>query len=271
MTIDANMTLYWYDSQGCIEADGVDIVEELPLLIVMIMIFKDLSLGMWGCTPVDVWTEDKNKKKVPYWPKENVVGSFQIIGRRTFAVDAISKKPIQVQTASTTPSLPVRRSGRLNKQPQPSSFSDNQPKDEQLEEDILFLKSAWPETSRHKEPEVIEVAYERARAILGTEARSVTDHLPVVVNSQELAYTSTKIIRHLVQSTTATGFRVQVWMLSKKLQPIHALDPSDFWKAFWQILCCKYKFFLRLLFVHLNYRPCPALAYWHCTWGHQSL
>lgn len=66
MTIDANMTLYWYDSQGCIEADGVDIVEELPLLIVMIMIFKDLSLGMWGCTPVDVWAEDKNKKKVPY-------------------------------------------------------------------------------------------------------------------------------------------------------------------------------------------------------------
>jgi hypothetical protein len=147
------------------------------------------------------------------------VGSFQIIGRRTFAVDAISKKPIQVQTASTTaPSLPVRRSGCLNKQPQTSSFSDNQPKDEQLEEDILFLKSAWPETSCHKEPEVIEVAHERARAMLGTEAWSVTDHLPVVVNSQELAYTSTKIIRHLA---TRNPVAVVDCTVCSRLQPHH--------------------------------------------------
>jgi len=48
------------------------------------------------------------------------------------------------------------------------------------------LKSAWPETKRRKEPEVIIEAYKRAKELLATETRSVTDHLPVHINSQEL-------------------------------------------------------------------------------------
>ncbi|KAM6495139.1 hypothetical protein JOM56_009762 [Amanita muscaria] len=243
---DAKLTLFWYDSQGCIEANRINIIEELPLLVVMIRIFEDFPLGMWGYTPVDVWTEDKNKTKVPYCRKENPVGSFQIIGRRTFTGDATPQKTIQVQTASTfTTAANVRRSGRLNKrncQPQPSSSSDEHSKDNQSEdeqsEDILFLKSAWPETTRRKEPEVIMEAYKRAEELLGTEARSVTDHLPVLVSFKGLAYTSTEIIRRLVKSTTTDGFCVQLWMLSKKLQPMHALDPKDFWTAFWHTLRC---------------------------------
>lgn len=102
---------------------------------------------------------------------------------------------------------------------------------------FFFLKSAWPDTKR-KEPEIIKEAYRRAETLLGTEARSVTDHLPIIVNSRELAYTSTEIIRRLVGSNTTTGFRVQIWMLSKKLQPIYALEPRDFWKALWHVLRC---------------------------------
>ena len=214
----------------------------------MIRIFQDFPLGMWGYTPVDVWTEDKKRTQVPYCRKENPVGSFQIIGRRTFTADATKKKPNQVQTATTlTSASNVRRSRRLNKRgarPQPSSSSDENSQDNQPEqsEDVLFLKSAWPETKRRKEPEVIIEAYKRAKELLGTEARSVTNHLPVLVNSKELAYTSTEIIRRLVKSTTTDGFCVQLWMLSKKLQPIHALDPKDFWKAFWHTLRCKVSF-----------------------------
>ena len=172
------------------------------------------------------------------------MGPFQIIGRRTFTADATKEKPIQVASLTAVPS--ARRSGRLNKQglqPQASSSSnahleDNQPVDEQSAA-ILFLKSAWPETKRRKEPEVIKKAYKRAERLLGTEKRSVTDHLPVVVASEELAYTSTEIIRRLVKSNTIDGFRVQLWMLSKRLRPIHALEPKDFWTAFWHTLRCK--------------------------------
>ena len=249
------MTLFWYDSQGCIEADSINIIEELPLLVVMIRIFEDFPLGMWGYTPVNVWTEDKNRTKVPYRHKENPVGSFQIIGRRTFTADATKKKPNQVQTATTptTSVSNVRRSCRLKKR-------DNQP---EQSEDVLFLKSAWPETKRRKEPEVVREAYKRAKELLGTEARSVTDHLPVIINSEELAYTSTEIIRRLVKSTTTDGFRVQLWMLSKKLQPIHALYPKDFWKAFWHTLRCKSTFLLPFVSAFIKcYRPRPTLAHW---------
>jgi len=225
------LTLYWYDSQGCIEADKINIIEELPLLVIMIRIFEDFPLGMWGYTPIDIWVEDENKTKVHYRHQEKFMGSFQIISRRTFTADA-TRIPLQTAAAST-PALNTQRSGRLNKQRHPSSPHDKQ------SEDILFLKSAWPETKRRKEPEVILEAYKRVEALLGTEARSVTKHLPVLVNFEELAYTSTEIIRDLVKSTTTDGFCVQIWMLSKRLQPIHALKPSEFWMAFWHTLRCK--------------------------------
>jgi hypothetical protein len=259
------LTLYWYDSQGCIEAETINVIEELPLLVVMIRIFEDFPLGMWGHTPIDVWTQDENKTRVHYGRQEKPHGSFQIIGRRTFTADA-TKCPVLTATASktalaSTPSLNVQRSGYLNyKQSLPSSSCDehSQPEDG----DPLFLKSAWPEIKRHKEPEVIIEAYKRAKALLGTEAPSVTDHLPVLINFEELPYTSTEIIRHLVKSTTTDGFCVQLWMLSKKLQPIHALEPNEFWTAFWHTLRCKFFFSSMGSVLISRCRPRAALAYW---------
>ena len=196
---------------------------------------------MWGYTPIDVWTEDENQKKAYHSLEGARVGSFQIKGRRTFTADA-TKIPAQTATAPTTATSSITtHSDHLNEPAQLSSSRDEHSEGTQLEdersEDILFFKSAWPETKRRKEPEVIITAYERAETLLGTEVRSVTDHLPVLVNFKELAYTSTEIIRHLVKSITTDGFRVQLWMLSKKLKPIHALKPNDFFGRPFGIHC----------------------------------
>lgn len=172
------------------------------------------------------------------------MGSFQIISRRTFTAGVTR---ISLLTSASTPAPNPQRSSSLHTQRCPSSLrakhsEKTSPKDGQSE-NILFLKSAWPETKHRKGPEVIIEAHKRAEALLGTEADSVTDHLPVLVDFKELAYTSTQIIRCLVKSTITDGFCVQVWMLSKKLQPIHTLEPSDFWTAFWHTLRCKPFFF----------------------------
>lgn len=252
-TTDATLTLYWYDSQGCIESDTIDIIKSLPFLVIMIRIFYDFPLGMWGHTPIDIWTEDEIEGKVHYSRKGDTIGSFQMKGRRTFTSDAI---PVTAPTAIS--------SGHHNEPAQPSSSHDEHSEGTQLE--VLFLKSAWPEVKRHKEPYIISHAYTQAKMMLGTEAGSVTDHLPVVINSKELSYTSTEIIRRLVKSTTTDGFRVQLWMLSKKLQPIYALDPREFWIAFWHTLRCK-PFFFSVGSVLISWcRPCLALAYWDCAW-----
>ena len=186
----------------------------------MIRIFEDFPLGMWGYTPIDTWTEDENQTKMHYRRQEKPLGSFQIISRRTFIADA-ARIPLQTTTAST-PSPNAQESGCLNKQPRLLSSCDEHSEDTRPEdkksEDILFLKSAWPKMKWPKEPEVIIEAYKRAEALLRTEAWSVADHLPVIVNFEELAYTSTEIIRRLVKSTTTDGFCVQLWILSKKLQ-----------------------------------------------------
>jgi hypothetical protein len=229
----------------------MNVVEQLPLLVVMIRIFHGFPLAMWGYKPVDIWIEE-NGAKVSYSRNESPVGQFQIKGRRTFTADA-TKSPIEVPAATALPSAGARNSRHLNKPAtQPSS------------EGLLFLKSAWPETSRRKEPEVIDEAYKRAKKMLGTEARSVTDHLPVLISSEELVHTSTEIIRHLVKSKKEDGFRVQLWMLSKKLEPIHALKPKDFWTAFWHTLRCKSSFLPPFGSGLIECcRPRPALAYWH--------
>jgi hypothetical protein len=236
----------------------------------MIRIFEDFPLGMWGYTPIDIWAEGENKTKVHYRRQEKSMGSFQIISRRTFTADA-TRIPLRTVTAST-PAPNAQSSGCLNKQRHPSSFRDKHSENTQPEnEDILFLKSAWSDTKRRKEHEVIIEAYKRAEALLGTEARSVTDHLPVLVNFEDLAYTSTEIIRRLVKSTSGDGSCVQVWMLSKKLQPVHTLDPSDFWTAFWHALRCK-PFFLFFFFgsgLMNGCRPCPALAHWDRAWRYK--
>jgi len=195
----------------CIEADKVDIIEEPPLLIVMIRTFGDFPLHMWGYTRIDVWTEDENKKRVYCGRKEKSLGSFNLISRQTFTADAIR---IPVET-------PTPNAQRCAQPRSPSSCDDHSSDTPPESEDIHFLKSAWPEMKRQKEPEVIREAYKRAEALLGTEARSATDHLPVLINFEGLAYTSTEIIRRLVNSSTADGFCVQLWMLSKKLQLIY--------------------------------------------------
>ena len=238
-TIDAKLTLFWYDSQGCIQANSINIIQELPLLAVMIRIFEDFPLGMWGYTPINIWTKDENQRKVPYRHNKNPVGSFQIISRWTFTADT-SKKKLKVQTATASiTTLNARRSCCLSKwatQLQPLTSIDEHSEDEELDNgqsgDTLFLKSAWPETKRCKEPEVIIEAYKCTKELLGMESQSVTDHLPVLINSQALAYSSTEIIHCLVKSTTMDGFHVQLWMLLKKLQPIHVLDPKAFGKPF---------------------------------------
>ena len=199
---------------------------------------------MWGYKPIEIWAEDENKTKVHYRRQEKPMGSFQIISRRTFTA-GVTRIPLL--TSASTPAPNPQRSSSLHTQRCPSSLrakhsEKTSPKDGQSE-NILFLKSAWPETKHRKEPEVIIEAHKRAEALLGTEADSVTDHLPVLVDFKELAYTSTQIIRCLVKSTITDGFCVQVWMLSKKLQPIHTLEPSDFWTAFWHTLRCKPFFF----------------------------
>ena len=202
---------------------------------------------MWGYKPIEIWAEDENKTKVHYRRQEKPMGSFQIISRRTFTA-GVTRIPLL--TSASTPAPNPQRSSSLHTQRCPSSLrakhsEKTSPKDGQSE-NILFLKSAWPETKHRKGPEVIIEAHKRAEALLGTEADSVTDHLPVLVDFKELAYTSTQIIRCLVKSTITMGFVFRSGCSRRNSNPSIPSSPVIFGRPFGIHFDVSLSFFLRL-------------------------
>ncbi|EEB99997.1 hypothetical protein MPER_00167, partial [Moniliophthora perniciosa FA553] len=42
------LELWYYDTQGAIQSHYIDILQELPLFVVMVMIFQRFNRRMWG-------------------------------------------------------------------------------------------------------------------------------------------------------------------------------------------------------------------------------
>ena len=115
----------------------------------------------------------------------------------------------------------------------------------------LFLKSSWAEERQeHKEPDIIRIAHDRASKLLPKKyCDMVTNHIPAMITLEEGAAESTSGTRLLLKK--AGGLedmcidcirrhaRVQVVLVTKKLQPVEDLAPVDFWQVFWDIFRCK--------------------------------
>jgi len=122
----------------------------------------------------------------------------------------------------------------------PRSGANTGPHTLNAEDAQYFFKVAWPEISRQKESLIIQTALERAENLLPVEHQaSVMEHMPNVIQSQEVEGTSTAIIRRLL-GLSVTGSRVQHWMISRKLSKLETIigEPEAFWKAYWEIIRC---------------------------------
>ena len=116
----------------------------------------------------------------------------------------------------------------------------------------IFIKSSWVEERKeHKEPEIIRIANDRASSLLPQKYRNmVTNHIPTVITSDEHTSDSTSIIRLLLKRAGGiedmslddihNHARIQIVLVTKKLQPVQDLAPVDFWKAFWDIARCEF-------------------------------
>jgi len=219
--MDSKLNLWWYDAQGCIETTPIDIIEQIPLFVVMIMIFQrfdDRMLGLPKST-TNVVSEGALKPDRP--------GQFMLQGRRTFN-GHVEEDPTNPSTLGSRGPVTLFRAFRRPILANPSIPSSPG----------LFFKSAWLEDSRLKEPAIIAEALKRANKYLPEKhVSSVVDHLPTVVDSMELKHTSTGIIRHLLRLSTE-GARIQVWMVSEMLQPIAKANPTMFKKYYWEFVRC---------------------------------
>ncbi|EEB89019.1 hypothetical protein MPER_12938 [Moniliophthora perniciosa FA553] len=219
---DTQLQLWYYDSQGGIHTHYIDILEQLPLFVVMVMIFQRFDSRMWGERDTQICSATHSKS---YHMIEDTKRGphFQLRGRRPFTAK-VSEVP--VVSAKNNPVGPKTRA-----QAQAEA---------QTEPEIKFFKGAWPEVPRGKEPVVLAEAHRRADELLDEPCKSyVKDHIPTVEAWDELPDTSTVLIRCFLGLLTENG-RVQLWMVSPILEPARTLRPQAFWIALWEAIRCHY-------------------------------
>jgi hypothetical protein len=178
-SVDQLLEILWYDPQGCIRTTPIDIVRELPLLIVLVRAQRRSKyLSGLRNTPVP-GNFDLMNKATP---------RFQLVGRMS------SWGKLK---ASTTLLTTTQISGE--------------------DEATHFFKSSWPEDIRPKEHEILATAVERVKEYLPDHFHHfVLDHLPTISSSDEIHDTSTAIIRILLGLSTV-GARTHYLMCSNLL------------------------------------------------------
>ena len=188
------------------------------MFVTLVMILQRLDRKMWGLSQVASEVVERSSNG-PVELKTECRGQFELIGRRTYCASIIPKRESDGEGEVTPTSL--------------------------------FLKSNWAEERQeHKEPDVIRTAHDRASTLLPEKYRDmVINHIPAVITSDECTAESTSTIRLLMRKAGEmkemsvddihSHARVQVFLVSQKLQPVEDLTPVDFWQVFWDIVRCK--------------------------------
>ncbi|EEB92008.1 hypothetical protein MPER_09543, partial [Moniliophthora perniciosa FA553] len=242
------LQLWYYGSQGAIQSHYIDILQQLPLFVVMVMIFQRFDSRMWGVRGTEISCAEGSKTY--HIIKGTECGPhFGIRGRRPFTAH-VSDRPEDLCVREDSSKGKPRRKTRLSARAQAKETKEeneeneaNEPKganSAQPASENKFFKAAWPEIQRKKEPAILDEAHRRAEELLREPFRSyVKDHIPKADAWEELPDTSTVLIRCFLGLSTEAG-RVQVWMVSPILEPAQTLEPQDFWVALWEAIRCHY-------------------------------
>jgi len=204
LLLDELLEVLWYDPQGCIRTTPIDVVNQLPLLVVLVRAQRR-SKYLSGLRNTDVpGNFDLINQPTP---------RFQLVGRMT----SLGNLKASSAAASTSAAQSVTQ----------ISGEDN------LDEATHFFKSSWTEDIRRRERDIIATAILRANDLPEKFRHFVLDHLPTISASDEIYDTSTAIIRTLLGLST-DGARTQYLMCSELLDNL--LGVADNFAKFTGIL-----------------------------------
>ncbi|TFK16791.1 hypothetical protein FA15DRAFT_629214 [Coprinopsis marcescibilis] len=226
LLVDNKLSLKWYDPQGCIETEPIDIVEQLPVLVATMVLFQRFGTRMRGITPLDL-KATVNGREHQYDIPSNISVPWKLKGRR-----CVISKPV----AKCTVDEPMKQGNADADEVTRSSTK--------LPDDLkhTFFKFSWREEERDGEGDIISCAMERAEKHLGKFAKDVTNHLPDVLHYKAHDKLSTKFIRQFagVGIEGTQGSRVPCEMLSKEMKPLDELPPDDFFAKIWGVIRCHF-------------------------------
>ncbi len=151
LLVDELLEVLWYDPQGCVRTTPIDIVNQLPLLIVLVR-------------------AQRRSKYLSGLRKTPVPGNFDLINQPTPRFQLVGRMTSWGKLKASTPSLTSTK------------ISDE-------DGATHFFKSAWPEDIRPREHVIIATAITRANNYLPQGFRRfVLDHLPTISVADEIYF-----------------------------------------------------------------------------------
>ncbi|KAH0829145.1 hypothetical protein J3R83DRAFT_2639 [Lanmaoa asiatica] len=202
--------VWWYDRQGTIQCSGLNFIEDLPRLLVLLLAMQRFEAKHWGLNP---HVDPKFGLRLPRSQKTTLRGNE---GKEIQVIFELSDS-----TRVTHFGLNGRATNVL-----PVECKD-------LSEDSdLVAKIFWMEVLRMSEPEILK----KVREIAETDP-DVKGHVPEMLWFKKFDDTSTEQIRERLGLKTE-GARVLCMIIFRKLRPITELCGDQFLNAWWATVKC---------------------------------
>ncbi|KAJ2921470.1 hypothetical protein H1R20_g15622, partial [Candolleomyces eurysporus] len=209
------LSLRWYDAQGTIATFPIDIAAQLPLFVVMIVLFQRFGDRMRG------------------------IGDFKLEGEvdgRNFrlSIPDTARSGWKLMGATATPRVERPLVASHCVQNSHATVTD----DPLLPDQALF-KLSWREEVCDCEGAIIQTARERMVKCLGNNAGDVLNHLPDIKHFEDYSLYSTRHIRELLRLGTE-GARVPSALFSEQLVPLKDVHLDESPARMWEIIRCHY-------------------------------
>ncbi|KAG2014989.1 other/FunK1 protein kinase [Coprinopsis cinerea AmutBmut pab1-1] len=203
LLIDNQLSIQWYDPQGCIRTRPIDIVRQLPLLVATILVFQRFDNRMRGIGGFKLDVE-VDGKAIPHTLGDDTRTRWGLTGRRSVG----GQLPPCGDLASA------------------------------VHENKIFGKFLWRAEKQESEEYILETAKRRS-VHLGAYKEYVIDHLPCVKAYAEFGSFSTRHIREFMK-LPSDGCLVPTGIAAEWLVPINDLPPEEYARAISQLIRCHF-------------------------------
>jgi hypothetical protein len=207
--------IVYTDRQGVIQSEGINFLKDFPSFLVLLYALQRLKLEEWGLNPsLDdrvfqmhegaVYSDNDGIYQKASWSAVLGGKMFDIYGQNTLysALTMVGRGTVTVECRSCD------------------------------KPDTRFaMKIYWPEKPRRNESEIISDARKA-----GGEDSSITEHLPVVIQSTDSSY-PTDLVRTVLGLEAGKG-RVLRVIIFAWLEPITTLSGHHFVRAWLECILC---------------------------------
>ncbi|KAJ7109906.1 hypothetical protein C8R44DRAFT_743248 [Mycena epipterygia] len=193
---DGVFWIWFYDREGCIQSSGIDFIQDLPRLIVLLFALQRFELRHWGFHPEldalarqihrgfagtdtqpDLSPEVLERIQVFVTEKGAKAGSNSTLNMDTL-LTLNDGKSIKVDCKSRRPIH--QRHGLCGRATEVFAISEIQTDHPPVGAERFVLKAYWPDVARLPEHEVVQSAYR-----VCPKDPDVVDHLPYVFGSRD--------------------------------------------------------------------------------------